>query len=78
MLVDSREDLTITHLATAGEFARLTTIVFDDDAPDPEVEWVHPEADDVPADGLTVRFIFTVRDGRAGMDWVERAACVVP
>jgi hypothetical protein len=68
----------VTHVATAGLFSRLQTEVFDDDAPDPEVIWRHPDADEVPEDGLTVRFWFVVRDGRGGMDWVERAVCVVP
>lgn len=77
-LVDAREDLTITHVASAGRFERLTTEVFDDDAPDPRVEWEHPPPEDVPADGLTIRFHFVIRDGRGGMDWTERAACLVP
>ncbi len=76
--VDAREDITLTHLATAGSFERFTTEVFDDDAPSPRVEWTHPVAEDVPADGLTVRFVFVARDGRGGMDWTERVACVVP
>ncbi|HJL20513.1 MAG TPA: hypothetical protein RMH99_32900 [Sandaracinaceae bacterium LLY-WYZ-13_1] len=75
---EMREELLVSHVATAGLFSRLSTEVFDDDAPAPEVSWRHPDAEDVPDDGLTVRFWFVVRDGRGGMDWVERAACVVP
>lgn len=78
MFVDSREDLQITHIASAGDMQRLNTEVFSDDAPDPSVEWIHPLQEDIPEDGLTVRFIFVVRDGRAGMDWTERVLCLVP
>lgn len=78
MFIDSREDLQVTHLASAGDFQRLETEVFSDDAPDPSVEWAHPPQEDIPAEGLTVRFFFIVRDGRAGMDWTERALCLVP
>jgi hypothetical protein len=72
-----REDLRITHAATGGFFPRLSTEVFDDEAPTPNVPWRHPTEEEVPEDGLTVRFWFVMRDGRGGMDWIERAACVV-
>ncbi|MGE0788357.1 MAG: hypothetical protein AB7S26_21970 [Sandaracinaceae bacterium] len=77
MLVDARETLTLTHIADAGRVTRLTTEVFDDETV-PFVEWEHPAAEDVPSDGLTVRFVFVVRDGRGGMARATRAACVVP
>jgi hypothetical protein len=76
--VARQEDLRITHAATAGQFARLFTEVFDDESPTPEVPWRHPAAEDVPEEGLTVRFWMVLRDPRGGMDWTERALCVVP
>lgn len=71
---ETREELLVSHVATAGLFTRLQSEVFDE-AP-VEVPWRHPE--EIPADGLTVRFWFVARDQRGGMDWVERALCVVP
>lgn len=75
-VVETREELLVTHVATAGLFTRLQTEVFDD--PPLEVPWRHPDPEEIPDDGLTVRFWFVARDQRGGMDWVERALCVVP
>jgi len=78
MMVDSREELTIAHIASAGRIARLETAIFDDASLDVDVPWRHPEQAEIPADGLTVEFIFVMRDGRGGMDWTHRALCLLP
>jgi len=77
-VVDAREEITVSHIASGGRLARLQSIVFDDDASRVRVEWQHPSSDTLPNDGLTVSFIFVARDGRGGMDWVERSLCVTP
>lgn len=76
-LESRREDLRVTHAATAGRFARLSTEIFDDESSTGEVPWRHPPLEEVPEGGLTARFWFVLRDGRGGMDWTERAACLV-
>ena len=73
-LVEDREDLTISHIATAGTMQRPRSEVFEDAMPAASVEWTHP--DEVPAGGLTVRFLFVLRDGRGGVDLAERALCL--
>ncbi len=78
MRVESREELSVAHLATAGWIARPETIVFADETPNVDVPWRHPDRAEVPGDGLTVEFIFVMRDGRGGMDWTRRALCLLP
>jgi hypothetical protein len=72
---DRVETLSIAHVATAGRFSRRATDL-QADAFEGGVPWRHPAADEIPEGGLTVRFWIVVRDGRGGMDWIERAACV--
>lgn len=74
----TREELSVSHVADLGTINRLRTAIFDDEPPRP-VEWAHPEdLDEVPEDGITVRFLFQIRDRRGGADWTERAICLVP
>jgi hypothetical protein len=65
--------------ASAGEFPG-TAAFFDGE--DETIARFIPEDDhdpaDVPDDGLLVRFTFVLRDGRGGVDFAERAVCVVP
>lgn len=78
---DAFEELTITHVATQGNFVRLRTIVFDEQSETNLVPWQHPDEEDlpeVPADGLTVRVWHVLRDGRGGMSIAQRAFCLVP
>ncbi len=76
---DVVESLQIAYTATAGHMDRTFGFI---DPPEMTVRdsvgWDLPAAADVPPDGLLVRFFFTVRDGRGGVDWAERAICVVP
>jgi len=77
-MVEAREELTVSHIATFGRFQRLQTVVFDEASMQREVPYRPPAQDDVPADGQTVEMIFVVRDGRGGADWTRRALCLVP
>jgi hypothetical protein len=70
------ESLLFSHAATAGELARFFSIVEDPSAT-VRVDWTPPAVADVPEGGLTVRVYFIVRDQRAGLNWTERALCVV-
>lgn len=75
----SREDLQLAAFATAGEIVQQHTYVDADDgrAVSPiALEWDPPEADDVPAGGLRVKFFFVVRDMRGGVDATSRELCV--
>jgi hypothetical protein len=77
--VQRRERLQISQFTTAGKLSRAYTWIEADDTSDPpvaEVKWDAPEAKDVPAGGEVVRFTFVARDGRGGVDWTSRAACV--
>ena len=75
------EELQISNFSTAGKFTASYAAIFSTDTrPDADVtmKWEPPKVADVPAAGLTVQFHFVVRDGRGGLDWTHRSACVVP
>jgi hypothetical protein len=77
----SRESLQISELATAGELdSPFAFVEGSDPAPETtvDVKWNAPKPADVPTTGLPVTFTFVVRDGRGGIDWTTRAACVTP
>lgn len=78
MMVESREELTVSMIVSAGTLPRRQTVIFDDEALDVSIPWTHPPLDEVPADGLTVELIAVARDGRGGMDWTRRVLCLVP
>jgi hypothetical protein len=76
-----RETLQISQFTTAGKLKSQFSFVEAADASAEttvEVTWEAPPATEVPAVGLPVTFTFVVRDGRGGIDWTTRAACVVP
>lgn len=78
---EQTEELTITHVATQGNFVRLRSVVFDQDSETNTVQWEHPDEEDlpeVPTDGLTVRVWHVLRDGRGGMSIAQRAFCLIP
>lgn len=79
---DRLEDLQISHFTTAGSLDRQFSVIEgDDDAPATiQVAWIPPDAEDleIPAEGMLVRFVFVVRDGRGGLDLARRQACLVP
>ncbi|HEY4183027.1 MAG TPA: hypothetical protein VGM90_39665 [Kofleriaceae bacterium] len=75
----SREALQLGVFTTAGDVVQLHAYVEADDdrAASPiAVEWDPPSAEDVPADGLRVKFTFVVRDMRGGVDATTRELCV--
>ncbi len=75
----SREDLQLSAFATAGEILQQHTYVEADDEREESpvaLEWESPGADEVPSEGLRVRFHFVVRDMRGGVDSTVRELCV--
>jgi hypothetical protein len=75
---DQREMLQISHFSDGGELDRSLSFVEADAADDAaaEVRWLAPAS---AADaGRLVRFYLVLRDLRGGVDWTERAVCVVP
>ena len=73
---DVLEDLLVEDLSTAGEID-LHFAYFDDLNPTIDLEWTLPALAEVAADGTLVRLTFTMRDGRGGFDFIQRAVCVV-
>lgn len=76
----AREVITLSHFTSGGELPRQFS-VWEGDAvalPDgAELKWTPTEIG--PAtDGTLVRFWFVARDGRGGLAYTTRAACVVP
>ena len=78
--MEAREVIQISHYLTAGTFARqFSAIEGLNDVTEPStVDWTVPDAEDVPADGLSVRVWWVARDLRGGMAITERALCVLP
>jgi hypothetical protein len=82
-----REALTLTHQVTmkAGQLNRFDSKL---DSGDPESEaeisfrWTPPEKgkdlESIPDSGRLVRFSFTLRDGRGGVDFASREVCLLP
>jgi len=70
------EDLQVENLTTAGEMDQHFAF-FDDRNPTLSLEWTLPLLEEVAADGTLARFTFTMRDGRGGFAFTQRAVCVV-
>jgi hypothetical protein len=81
-----REQIQLSHFATAGKLPRQLSFVDGSDEQDPavlSVDWTPPPTAEVPAaglpeGGLIVRFFFVARDLRGGLDWQTRALCLTP
>jgi hypothetical protein len=74
-----REHLELSWFATGGELDRPVSFVEAGDTRDPnEVsqKWTAPK--EAPASGRSAELVFVLRDGRGGVAWQRRAACVVP
>lgn len=74
----AREVLQLSSFVTSGELASPYAFIEADDpadAPAAVARWSSPSAADVAAD-TPVTFTFVLRDGRGGIDWTTRAACV--
>lgn len=85
---DVREALAVTHAATTkgGDVGRFDSLLADDEVDDKaevSVSYTPPDTNGkgdhtVPENGRLVRFYFTVRDQRGGIDFAARELCLVP
>ncbi len=74
---ERREPLQLTYLTTGGDLEHSYGVLEGDAEEDHlEVEWEAPAA--APEAGRIVRFYLVGRDLRGGVDWTERAVCLVP
>ena len=85
---ETREALAVTHAATTmgGSVGRFDSLLAADET-DPNAEvsvgYTPPDSNGkgdhkVPENGRLVRFYFTVRDQRGGIDYAVRELCLVP
>ncbi len=76
--VEYRERLQLSHFVTAGELERQYSVIDRDAVVSmAEVEWTPPAIEEVPEDGLRVRFTLVARDLRGGVAWTARELCAV-
>lgn len=75
-----REALQYSHFVTAGVLERQFSAIegLEDGAQPAEIDWTFPALDELPEDGLPVRFWWVVRDLRGGTAIAERVLCAVP
>jgi hypothetical protein len=83
-----REALAVTHAATTkgGDVGRFDSLLADDEVDEKaevSVSYTPPDSNGkgdhrVPENGRLVRFYFTVRDQRGGIDYAVRELCLVP
>lgn len=73
----ARETLTLSHVASAGDFSSAFSVI-GETAADTAADFSWKPPSDPAPNGTLVRFWFVVRDGRSGSDFTERALCVVP
>ncbi len=73
-----RENLVFAHYATAGQPARVFSVIDDDETTMPALRWSYPPANDIAADGTLMRFFVTLIDERGGTDWTTRHLCILP
>jgi len=69
---DFTEEIQVSWLGDGGAF-EVSFSFITDPAVSILTQWQAP-----PEDGLLVRFNFVIRDGRGGLDRVERGLCVLP
>ncbi|MGB0680621.1 MAG: hypothetical protein ACPGUV_13270 [Polyangiales bacterium] len=74
------EVLQLSSFVTSGDLDRQFSIIEAEDPVTPiTLDWLGPETlAGLDASGHAVLFHFVLRDGRAGVDWTERLACVTP
>ena len=72
---DFTEEIQVSWLADGGGFEVAFSFITD---PASSVLTQWQPFSEVPNDGRLVRFNFVVRDGRGGLDRVERGLCVLP
>lgn len=69
------EEIQVSWLADGGAFESSFSFIADP-ARSAAIQWALPNFP--PATGSVVRFNFVIRDGRGGIDRVERGLCVIP
>lgn len=74
--VEDIEEIQVSWLSDGGDFDTTFSFISDPDFPSVLTAWRPLPVDE--EDGLVVRFNFVVRDGRGGVDFVERGLCVRP
>lgn len=72
---DFTEEIQVSWLADSGGFEVAFSFITQ---PATSILTQWQPFSEVPADGRLVRFNFVVRDGRGGLDRVERGLCVLP
>jgi hypothetical protein len=72
---DFTEEIQVSWLADGGGFEVAFSFITD---PATSILTQWQPSSNVPEDGRLVRFNFVVRDGRGGLDRVERGLCVLP
>ena len=69
------EEMQVSWLADGGGFEFSFSFITDPARVAP-IEWAPPSF--ANPSGTLVRFNFVMRDGRGGLDWVDRGLCVLP
>jgi hypothetical protein len=69
------EEMQVSWLGDSGAFESSFSFITDP-ARSAAIQWAPPSFP--PASGRVVRFNFVMRDGRGGLDHVERGLCLVP
>jgi|GEM_PF-1415604 len=73
--LDLVEEIQVSWLADGGAFERTFSFITD---PARSVLTQWQPFQEVPEEGMLVRFNFVIRDGRGGSDQLERGLCVLP
>lgn len=71
------EEMQVSHLTTAGYLDGLYTILDATEAA-ATATWTLPPAEQIDPLGTLARFHFVIRDGRGGVHWQRRSACLLP
>ncbi len=75
---DFTEEIQVSWLADGGGFEVAFSFITDPEAGSVLTQWRPPSSLPTGANSQLVRFNFVVRDGRGGLDRVERGLCVLP
>jgi hypothetical protein len=75
---DFTEEIQVSWLADGGSFEVAFSFITDPEADSVLTQWRPPSSLPKGANSQLVRFNFVVRDGRGGLDRVERGLCVLP
>lgn len=73
--VEAIEEIQVSWLADGGGFQVAFSFITD---PASSILTMWQPSSEVPEDGRLVRFNFVIRDGRGGLDHVERGLCILP